>query len=442
MFLQTTRLSVTINLPGDNATNNIHALQVVNGSLYIVAELLSNGLQTGFEVSMFALGGAFRKTVALPKFQDYSFIAGQHIQVADIDDNLIIAGNYGLSPNNILPNKFNGTFIAVFNTTSDLVEQSMLYPQLRQTNPMRTSNNNILIELEHQTYALSISNLELLEPISRFQSIPFSRSNYHQKKHGLISFIEKPPFEALHTQMSAAYTDALSVKLQDDPDAALDEPVDCIGGGTVQQSMVVDEFGSQLQATTFDSCLMNDFSANGVLLQGQSPNCGEDCTGRNKTLRALEFDVTYNSGESWSVDGYISIKGTSSTLSNIDGPIDDPETEYSNLTEINVFSVSDNQLTLNLEPGRYQYDGTLENGIASWMGAGTISYATGISETFSIDLARTLRNGAQVNLIGLLEANRSDGTALVVRADSEDLSSVQYTTTTIAGESVQRTNSW
>ncbi len=428
-------------LPGDSATNDIHALQVVNENLYTVTELKSSGVQTGFEISVFAPGGAFIKTVALDKFEDYSFVAGHRIQVADIEDNLIIAGDYGLSSNNILPNQFNGTFIAIFNTTTEQVENSKLYPQLRQTNPMQVSGDNMKLELEHLVYELSPDNLELMEPISRFQSISFSRTNYHQKKHSVIGLIEKPPFETLHTQMSTAFLDTVREIILVDTVTSTDTPVDCAGGGTVQQIIEVDDFDSEVQTITFENCSMADLTAHGVLLQRQTHSCGQDCEGLNRTLRALAFEVTYADGGHWFVDGYVSTKETRNFVNENNVPIDNPETVYANQTEINVFSMSDNQISINLEQGQYQYNGTLKNGTSTWAGSGIINYATGETETFAVDLSRQLFNGIQSDFSGQMDASRSDGTALFVDMDTVDQSGVRYTTTA-AGESVQTTSAW
>lgn len=428
-------------LPGDSATNDIHALQVVNEKLYTVTELKSSGVQTGFEISVFALGGAFIKTIALNKFEDYSVVAGHRIQVADIEDNLIIVGDYGLSSNNILPNQFNGTFIAIFNTTTEQVENSKLYPQLRQTNPMQVSGNNMKLELEHLVYNLSPDNLDLMEPVSRFQSIPFSRTNYHQKKHSVIGLMEKPPFEALHTQMNTAFLDALQEVLQFEVTVSIDEPINCAYGGTVQQNIVIDDFDSEVLTTTFENCSMAGFTAHGVLLQRQANTCGQDCEGLNKTLRALAFEVTYTDGGHWSIDGYVSTKETRNFVNENNAPIDNPETGYSNLTEINVFSMSDSQISINLEQGQYQYSGTLKNGLSTWAGSGTVSYSTGVTETFTVDLSRQLFNGIQTDFSGQIDASRSDGTALFVDMDADDPSVVRYTTTA-NGESVQTTSGW
>ncbi len=428
-------------LPGDNATNYVHALQVVNSKLYIVTELKTNDIQSGFEISVFALDGAFEKTVALDKFQDYSFVAGHRIQLAHIEDNLIIAGDYGLSTNNIMPNQFNGSFIAVFDITKDQIVNSNLYPQLRQTNPMQVSSGAIKLELEYLVYEVSPESLELTVPVSRFQSIPFSRINHHQKKRAVIGFIEKPPFEELHTQMDIAFSNTLRDQFQVDPATAADQPIDCAGGGTVQQSIVLDEHGSEVRTTTFDNCSMADFIAHGTLLQRHAQTCGQGCEGLNKTLRALAFEVNYNNGEHWSVDGYIAIKETRSSLNQVTGPIDDPETVYTNLTEINVFSMSDDQISIDLANIRYQYDGTLKHGLGTWIGSGAVSYATGITETFSVDVARQVLNGTQSSFSGQMDSSRSDGTALFVGVDTADQSRVRYTTTS-AGETVQTSGTW
>jgi len=429
-------------LPRTDATNEIHALQVVNGNLHILAELKADGLQTGFEVSTFAFGGAFIKTVAINKFQDYSFLSGHRIQVADINDNLIIVGDYGLSTNNILPNEFHGTFVAVFNTTSDQIENSRLFPQLRQTNPMLVVNSTIKLELEHLVYDLSPTDLTLSEPTGRFQSIPFSRNNYIQKKRGFIGFIEKPPFEQLHTDMNNAFSTALRNKLEIDPTIALDDPIACSGGGTVQQSFIVDEFNSEVRTTTFSNCVMSVFSANGVLLEGQTRSCGQYCQGTNKTLRALSFEVSYTNGESWSVDGFITTSATLTTYNPSTGTIENQQTNYANMTEINEFSMSDDQITISLTKGRYKYDGTLRQGSGLWSGSGTLNYASGVTETFTADLARSLRNGAQVSFSGQMDANRSDGTALFIGVDAVDSSGVLYSTTSATGVTIQAVNGW
>jgi len=424
-------------LPGDNASNEIHALHVVDGNLYIVAELKTNGEQFGFEVSMFEFGGAFVKTVAIKKFHDYSFLNGARIQAGDLGNKLVISGDYGLAPYNILPNQFNGTFIAVYNTATDKIENSTLFPQLRQTNPMQINGENITLELEHFAYTLTPENLNLGEPVTRFQSIPFHRTNYHQKKRGLIGFIEKPPLEVLHTQMNEFFMQALKEKQSINPGTLIDEPVECAGGGTMVQSFVVDNMASEVRTTTFENCVTAQFSANGVLLLRQTGSCGINCEGLNRTIRALGFEVTYSNGENWSVDGYITNKETRNTVSQSLEPIKNPETQYENLTEFNSFSVSDNELTINLAQSQYQYNGTLKNGTGTWVGSGTVAYATGEIETFSIDLTRQLLNGTQVNFSGQLDANRSDNTALFVGADSTDIAAVQYTTTT-AEQSTQQ----
>ncbi len=439
-------------LPGDNATNIIRGLQVIDQRLMLVAEIRVPELERRLEVSVFSTGGQFDRSISFWTHNTDLDLATHRLSTATLDGDLIVVTDQGDFSNNILPNANHGTQVLTLDIPDEGIAIRFNYlPDMRQTNPLQIISNadnendteaaseQLVLELGHQVRSVESPARLSVDSLGSFQSIPFTRRNYLQKKSRLTGLIESPLLQQLAEKIENGYLD-----LRNQAGASLADAMqiafECPDGGTAQR-IASAGLTSQRSSYIFENCSSDNLSANGTYTKIMGDFCGRDCRGPQLNLSFTDFSASFADGDIWSVQGSLIRNADRLSATQTGGLIENPVTDYRNSTDIEALTLGDNGLLLQIDAAAYAYRGTALNGTGSWSGSGSLVQRDNSTESFDMDMTRTLEEGVQTLLTGYIEGRRSDGTSLRVEVGGEDEQQLTYTVS--AGtESISIVNDW
>ena len=436
-------------LPGDNDTNIIRGLQVIDQRLMLLAEIRVPGLDRRLEVSVFSTGGQFDRSISWWTDNTDLELVTHSLSTATLDGDLIVVADRVQYTNNILPNANNGVQINRLNIPDEGISIfTSTFNDVRQTNPVLTvagseddgSEDQLLLEFDHQVRAYDTTFQLSDDSSGSYQSIPYTRQNYLQKKSRLTGLIESPPVQQLAAKVEAAYAE-LRAQAGTVQVIGAGAPFNCPAGGTAQ--LVFFSTGlTQVFEYTFEDCISDDLIVTGTFSENISNFCGRDCRGPQLTFSFNDFSASFSEGDTWSVQGTLTRNQGSTNLNPVTGNfVNDEIVTYENATDIESLTLNDNGVLLQIDGATYRYNGIARDGTGSWIGSGSLLLRDNSTESFEMDMTRILEDGVQTQLTGFIEGRRSDGTTLRVEAGGEDDEQLLYTVSAGA-ESISIVNDW
>ena len=420
-------------LPGEDNTNQVRSINVVGDQLIISARLNSfNEIDRSFEISAFTRGGEFQYSV--PILQAIRGADGSHafdIDAAESYNNsLLIAGSYGTLVNEPNWPTTPGAYLASVDVSSgdSLVSKRYEGLRLEGENQLNNTTDGLFITLSEINWLLDESTFNLSEVRDQNADNRITVDNYNLQKTRFLNQISNPPIDLLVNTALDWFNLEFNPTVNPD-DFTLS---DCPGGGTVRFTEQLNGDQGNTRNFTFDNCISNRFTLNGLLITYDDNFCGRSCSGPTIRTTMVNFSAAFTNGDSWLVDVERETETRIFCSETCSLPADFAT------TTITQFERHDARGSLIIGPGMYESSEATGGDIIlqSWAGNSMMTFHTGLVENTQIDLRIMDGDDNEYTATGRLDASRSDGSSLTITPTSDRMFLVDVNTGSTAEQFV------